>query len=250
MTLSPKFKKLGMHLLGAFLTLAIVSSIWTAVATNRRANELEAENSVLMQINDSTQARVAKAEGDRNQYRSLYEAEKALNGELMAAVNIRVPADTIYVPVTEVATEYDSTGTRTAAVRDTADNGALVNIDVTAEPFPAPLQVGYEVVWPEFNPQVGFVRTGDSYTAVVKWGDQEFTLEDAFFVEETEKPLSLLLGAEAFGVPSEESKIGASIFARVYGAAEYRVTDRWSAQAQIGYAGDPYLGVRAEWRVW
>lgn len=240
--------KLIKQVVVGFLAVVLLFGAKGYYDTYAAMKSLEQQNSALIHVNDSTQARVAKLRGDKEMYEALYETEKVLNGKLVAAASITVPADTVIRYRDRVVTVTDSTGTRTAQVQDTSENGIGIKIDVEAPPFPADLAIGYEITTPEFKPQVGFLRTGETYTAVVTWAGQRYTLEDAFYAPEKQWPLSLRFGIEATGSPAENAALGARVSGRVFGAVQFDLP-KAAFRLETGYAGEKYLSLRAERKV-
>lgn len=131
-------------------------------------------------LNDSTWAILASGKTRSGELEAVKTGAKELGGKLVAGVRLVTRADTVYVPLREAeTTQQDSI--RYAQVRDTTESGVEIAVDAEAPPYPAPLKLGYQVVVPPFTPEVGFVRVGDRYTAVVSWRGQQVQVEDAYF---------------------------------------------------------------------
>jgi hypothetical protein len=158
-----------------------------------------------MRVNDSTLAVVADHRTERDELPALKDAAETLNGRLVAGVQIHTKADTVYAPLREViqsTVEPDST--RNAVLVDTTESGIEVRVEGRAPPYPANLLLGYHIVVPEFNPEVGFVKVGNSYAAVVSWRGKQYTVENAFYAPQPTLPgWELNVGVRA-GVTQEQ----------------------------------------------
>jgi hypothetical protein len=195
-------------------------------------------------INDSTTGQVTRPTRQPGTLGGLVDATRTAGGRLVAGVQIRTKVDTLYVPVTEVPTETTDS-TRTAVVVDTTNTGVQIRIEAEAPPHPAPLKVGYEVVTPEFNPQVGFVRTGRSYMAVVTWGGQQFRVENAFF-EPPKRPSTELVTGVRSGVLD-----GELLDPEVYAGLRQRVAGvTVGVTGSVSRTNDPRLTVSVERALW
>lgn len=130
--------------------------------------------------NDSTTAIVASP--SVHDLPALTDAARTLHGKVVAGVSIKTKPDTIFVPTKEVIPSTvlpDSTREATLQ-QDTA--GYRIRITAIAPPFPQPLKIGYSFITPAFTPEVGFIRTGSSYAAVVSWGGKHLTIPNAVFL--------------------------------------------------------------------
>jgi hypothetical protein len=179
------------------LVLCLLGAAIYAFKEHDRANSSEELAGWMVQVNDSTQAKIARKELDRRN--ALSEAAKALHGKVVASVTIHTKPDTIFVPVTEVITSTVSPdSTRTAILEDsTTHKGYKMKITSVAPPYPANLRIGYELTTPAFNPTIGFIKTGSSYAATVMWADMKFTLDDALFIPAERREPNWKLTGEA-----------------------------------------------------
>lgn len=206
----------------------------------------EARSQIVMQINAETQGRVAQHQAVVDSITQLLEAEKTLNGELIAALAIRIPADTVYVQMAETETVFDTTEigvTRTATLTDTTHMGIEVTVDAVAPANQdSPIQLGFSLFFPEQRPEIGFVETEFGTIATVSWLNQEFQIEAPFFRPNTNnpKPLRINAGARLLFPP-------ASVEYNMYASLEYRPNADWSIQAPIGLMpGGTYFGLEVE----
>lgn len=120
------------------------------------------------QLNDSTVARLASANQDRDAMHGLLIAKDKLQGKLIAGFVVKVPKrDTLVIHDTLVTT-LGSDSTRSASFSDSTFAGRLTGT-VTAPPCCAALQLKYQLTRPAFAPSVGFVQVGDKQVAVVTW---------------------------------------------------------------------------------
>lgn len=135
------------------------------------------------ELNDSTSARLASTTAIKDSVGALFDAAKELNGKLVAALRIRIPAqDTILIHDT-LPTTVLADSTRIATFRDSTFAGTIT-AKVKAPPCCAPLGITYTLARPTFAPQVGFVRVGNRMVAVVSWAGEEARLEAPFAAAE------------------------------------------------------------------
>lgn len=133
------------------------------------------------QVNDSTVAKLTRADVDKVRLAGALEAAHALNGRLIAAVGIRVPArETIFVDRALPTTVDTTDKSRTATFKDSTFAG-IVTGTVTAPPYPDPLRVQYSVLRPEFSPSVGLVQVGDTVVATVTWQGEHVDVQAPFY---------------------------------------------------------------------
>lgn len=174
---------------GALALLAGFASVelWgqrQADAREKRLERLMERFKEQVQLDDSTAAKSAALEARMRHIEEhlsgLANAAKTLGGRPVAGVGIRVPArDTIIVHDT-VETVVRADSTRTGTVTDSTFAGQ-VRVDITAPPFPAPLQATVSVRRPEFRPEVGFVQVGNQVVATVTWQGERVAIESPFF---------------------------------------------------------------------
>lgn len=167
----------ALMIVGAFCCVTLIAwginKAWTAWRT-QAAQEL----AVARQLNDSTQAILARTKLERDTLKALYTAAKTLNGELIAAVKIKVAQrETVFVHQT-IETRLHADGTRTATFKDSVAWARLEGT-VTA-PRTGDLAVQYKLTRPAFEPSVGFVKSGEAYVAVVTWQGEKVELAAPF----------------------------------------------------------------------
>lgn len=234
--------RLGKWLVIAFTVVAVVASVTGWVRERAARNAADKRTAELIVVNDSTQARLATLTSQNQKLLALKEAAIAMDGTVVAGVRIHVASDTIYVPLQEVPTVLTEDSTRRATLADST-KGYVLHVDAEAPPS-GPLKVGYTLRTPEFDPEVGFVKRGEDYYAVVSWAGQEVTTEDAFFHPDKERPLSLVAGAEAYS--TEESLHGIA-----YSALQYRLNSKVTAQLRAAVFGThPAIGLQVERKLW
>lgn len=231
----PLLRKLGWRALVTMFVMACLAIAARSYVEERRAR-IDAEHrfAQVVIVNDSIQARLAKLARERDELLALKEAADQMRGDLVAGVKIRVVRDTVYVPVAPVATEIEDS-TRIAVLADTTD-GYRIRIETRAPPFPAPLEIGYEIETPEFQPEVGFIRRPEGYYAVVSWAGRTVETSEAFFKPEKERSLSLWTGGEV-----RSGGIGSSVFV----SARYKQVD-----LRVGFDGAPYMGLVITKKLW
>lgn len=231
-----------------FLALVLLGSAGSAIKNYMWAKDLLAQKDMLIHINDSTQARVAQL---KNENEGLEDAARTLRGQLVAALTLEIPAETVYQTVREVETDTvfaDSAypaRTRRAVLNDTTESGIGISIEAIAPPYPANLQLGYSVFLPSFSPEVGFIEKDNQYFAVVSWGGHDFTVENPFFLPPKRWPLSLRAGAEAIATADPSTALGAQLLGKGYLALQYDLS-KWSTRVEYGYSGQNYLSASVE----
>lgn len=232
-------------LVGAFLILTLGASAFGWFHEHQARKTVELQNHSLVLVNDSTQARLARVTRENGTLQAIADAAKPLGGKPVAGVTYTVKSDTIYLPAKPVPTTTQPDSTRVASFTDST-KGYKLRIEATAPPFPAPLRLGYTLVTPEFHPQVGFVKAGDGYYAVVSSAGQTFTTKDAFFVPPHERALSLNVGSEIWGAPQDHRIYRATAYAGI----AYETPTHWTTQLEGGYDGKLYVGLRVQKRIW
>lgn len=240
-----KFKPGFFGLLGAAITgLTILSLLLMLRNQSHRRAAAELARDQVIQVNDSTRAVIAQLTADKEDLWALLDAAKSMDGKLVAGVRVVIKRDTIYVPVREVVTVAHEDGSRTATKTDTLPGGYHLRIDATAPPFPAPLQLGYNLETPEFAPEVGFVQRGKAYYAVVTWSGQTYQVKGAFYRQPARRPLRLVAGANG---ALHDTRVTGDL----YTAVAYTLSDRDIVKVGAHYAGDtPFLGIGYERTLW
>jgi hypothetical protein len=114
------------------------------------------------------------------------EVARRSGGKVIASVAMRVPArDTVIVHST-VPTNTTVDSVRQATFRDSTFAGVVEGL-IIAPPCCAPLELTYRIHRPEFEPSVGFVRTGSRVSAVVAWRGEQVELETPFAAKTGER---------------------------------------------------------------
>lgn len=236
-----KYAKFVLPALGAVLLVLWGMNLWRE---KRAAEDLAG---YYKQVNDSTVAEVAAWKAKAHSLEALKDAAKKEKGGLVAGVEIRTKPDTVYVPVHDVVT-VTKDETRTASLTDTTKMGIEVEVSAEAPPAPADLKLGYRITVPEFHPQVGFLKKGDSYVALVSWAGQEFTIEDAFHLPEKKAPrFALIAGASEFATLD-----GKLLSPEGYGGVNLRVSKKdWiGLVGRMGWQAGARVGIRWERNLW
>lgn len=171
--------KLYLALVGLLLLVGGIQT-YRLQHAQTQSTELALQLSGEKQLNDSTNARLAITTAHKDSLEGSLSAAKALNGRLVAAARIRVPARDTVIVYKDLPTTVADDSTRTAEFSDTTFAGTVTG-KVTAPPCCAPLGITYKVHRPEFSPQVGFVQVGNSYVATVTWQGEEAHVEAPFF---------------------------------------------------------------------
>lgn len=166
---------------GTLLKIMVVLAIGYYIYDLRQQVQLtQMQAGWVKQINDSTMAQIAALQVERDALLGLQNAARSMRGQLVAGVQIRTKADTVVRVLGDAETVMEGE-TRRASVEDSTALGVKIRVDAEAPPYPAPLRIGYNVTVPEFNPEVGFVKVGDQYAAVVTWRGQTYTVENSFY---------------------------------------------------------------------
>jgi hypothetical protein len=232
-------------MVGAFLLLVTLGSMRACAEEQaaRRSAERRAEQ--LIVLNDSTQARLTRSESSRKELLALKDAARTLDGKLVAGVRLVVRPDTVYVPIREVETVWLEDSTRVATLRDSTE-GYYVTVTGKAPPT-GPLELGYEIITPEFTPQVGFVRRGSDYYAVVSWAGKRVETSEAFFRPERPRRLNLVVGgtlrSPLLALDARDLNLSA------HAGVQYRLPNNVLTQLQAGVGPAPFVGLRVE-KVW
>lgn len=228
-----------------FLVLALAGALRGCADERYARQNAERRVEEVIRLRNGAEARLAHSESNRRELLELKESAGELNGQLVAGVKIHVRSDTILVPTRVAATTYATDSTRHATLTDTV-GGYRVTVTGRAPPFPAPLELGYDLVTPEFNPEVGFVRRGNDYYAVVSWEGKRVETSEAFFRPQRERPLSVVVGASASAAPTARID-QATLHGNAYVGVQYRLSPKMEAQLRATYAGDgPRIGVQVE----
>lgn len=236
--------RIALGLFIGFVIIALVGDVKGTVEAQLNAREAEIRSQVVLQIGETTLARFAKHRADEDSLTQALEAAEALNGELVAALAIRVQPDTVYVEVQDVQTDFDSTSLgidRTASLRDTTSQGIEVEVDAFAPAEQTlPLQLGYRLFLPEQRPEIAFIQTDEGVYASVSWLNQTFQVEAPFYRPPVtnRKPLRFNAGALLLS-PQEWQPLFAS-----YVSAEYRTSENTSFEIPVGLSTNgPFFGV-------
>lgn len=156
----------------------VLASVFVAYQLLKATHKPEDLTGWTKKINDTTTAVIASQ--DKTKLPALVDAAKATHGTLVAGVTVKTKPDTIFVPKEVIQSTVSPDSTREATLQqDTA--GYKIRITAVAPPFPQPLKLGYSFITPEFHPEVGFEKVGNSYAAVVSWAGKTYTIENAFF---------------------------------------------------------------------
>lgn len=131
-------------------------------------------------LNETLQARLATTVAARDSFEFLFAAEQITTGELVAALRIAIAERDTVIKRDTIPTYIRDDSTRVAAFRDSTFAG-IIDGEVTAPPFPAPLGIRYTVTRPAFTPEIGFLKLRDTFTAVVSWQGEEFQIEAPYF---------------------------------------------------------------------
>lgn len=240
--------KVWKAMLGAFAAAVLLISGLKAIE-NWKEGKADAERPAIhMDVNDSTQAELARVKMQRDSLAALWDASKTMGGRPVAGVKIVVRPETVYVDRQEVVTVNTPDSARYGTLTDTTPGGYVVKIEAEAPKYPAALKLGYTLTTPEFSPEVGFVKRPEGYFAVVSWAGVNFEVKNAFFTPPKERPLTVLVGADLLGSPSDNIA-GAKLSLSGYGAVKY-ATPKWDYLLKAGHNGSPFVGLGVQKRVW
>ena len=194
-------------------------------------------------VNDSTTAQCAKLRADKQEFAALQQAAHDLHGDLVAGTKVIIKHDTITKTIREVVTVSDPGGTRKATLTDTTQD-YQVRIDAEAPPT-GKLKLGYSIITPEREIQVGFVKRQDGYYAVAS--GRGVKTAESFFTPEKERPLGVVAGGVLRGGP-KDNLLGVSLRYDTYAALQYGRKTHY--QLRVGHDGSPYVGIAVEKRFW
>lgn len=183
-------------------------------------NELAAsklELTTQKKLNDSTVARMTTEHLQSDSLKGVITAKDQLNGKLIAAFGIRVPARDTAVHHDSLKTTVSVDSTRIATFRDSTFAGVLEGT-VTAPPCCSPLALTYQLHRPAFNPEIGLVEKNGKQVAVVVWQGEQVEITNPYS-----------------NVPKEQPRFG------WFGEAGY--TDSKTLAARAGLYGRAFRGL-------
>lgn len=229
---SPPWK----FVVGAFLVFAALSEFhrW------RSAAKLDADTrecqGIKVLVDSTTTATCARLKADADELVALREAAGKLGGTAVAGVKVILRTDTLYLPPRAVPTDTAASA-RYAVLEDSTEDFVL-RVEATAPPYPADLVLGASVTPVERTAEIGFVKTGSGYLAVVSGRGIRTT--EAFFTPEADRRWALLTFGMVGGalVPTKQP-----ILASTGLALQYR-NATWQGQLEVGAHGVPYVGLR------
>lgn len=158
-------------IVGLSLVVAVVSVRgWQNARVEAAASKIEL--TTLKKLNDSTVAILTTEHLQKDSLKGIIKAKDQLNGKLIAAFGIRVPARDTAVHHDSLQTSVSVDSTRTATFRDSTFAGVLEGT-VTAPPCCSPLALSYQVRRPAFEPKVGLIEKNGKQVAVVVWQGEQ-----------------------------------------------------------------------------
>jgi hypothetical protein len=167
------------------LALGLAGMLAVAYIERQGAAQHESELQAYFQqqraLNDSTQARTAaeRLKHDR-ELAGLVAAAQQLNGKLVAGLALSVAQRDTVIRHDTLATTRLLDSTRTARLHDSTFAG-IVDVAITAPPYPAALGATLTLTRPAFRPEIGFVKVGTGYIATVVWNGEHYQVEAPFF---------------------------------------------------------------------
>lgn len=235
-----------------FLAIAIFGQIGNTFNAWRTKELAEERTKIVLQLNEATLARHVTYRLREDSLSQAVAAAEQLNGELVAALAIRVAPDTTKVDPTSTETQFIPTSAgveRTASLTDTTETGYTITITATAPADTTEkLILGYEFTTPEFRPEIAFIRLPDgSMFASVSWDRQEFQIEAPYFElpNANRKPLRLNVGASL--LLHSNPDLANVLFGQAYIAPEYETLSGWRASVPIGVSNHGFfLGIGVE----
>ncbi len=227
------------------LVLGLVGVSYMAYKHWTKPSDLE--GNWTQKMNDSTIAVVAKNEPVKN---AVTEAAKTLKGKVVAGATIITAPETVFVQPREV---IESTvlpdSTREAVLNDSTAQGYKIKITAIAPPFPQNLKIGYEFIVPSFHPEIGFVKAGNTYAAVVSWAGKTFEVKDAFVVPaERRVPTWGLYGQGEALYDVTDRKINTPALSL---NLEKKVNNTAVVlSGQVNFVGHPAIGIQIKKYIW
>ena len=212
----------------ALFAILIVGLAWWL---NRAAANLTLQDALLrarmdtvVALNDSTKAVVTRTSAQRDQLQAALTTAQQLNGQLAAAVQLKIAAikDSVQIELQTLR----SGQVRYASWHDSTENYSIEG-HVTA-PDTGAIGVRYTIQLPELKPTIAFVRIGNTEVATVTMGKRQYTLDAPYFDPRLVIPSRWSANAGggwdlADGRPVLEVD------------ASYHLWGRWTAAAQANY---------------
>jgi hypothetical protein len=163
----------------ALLVLCLSLGIWKARAAVQAARQ-EAAVAWAALAGDSVTLAATKAE--RDQYQTLFEQAKRVNGKPVAGVKLVVPhTDTLWRHDT-LPTELLPDSTRRAEFTDSAADGTSVHVAVVAKPCCAPLEANVQLTVPADTLTVGFIQVGSRTVVTAQSRTRKVEVDAPFLV--------------------------------------------------------------------
>lgn len=191
------------------------------------------------QLNDSTVARLAVTEVQKDSLSAALDAAKQLNGKLVAGARIKVPKRDTTVENTSLPTTTTTDSARVATFRDSTFAGVFSGT-VTAPKCCAPLELSYSVTRPEFRPTVSVVQVADRHVWTVTWQGERVNIEAPFVAPPERRPGALGGFVEANVDHTGKKAVEAGglvrlpLGLRVQGAVEYELTSgEWRGKGGV-----------------
>lgn len=199
------------------------------------------------QLNDSLAARLASTDIDKESLQAALAAAEELNAELVAAARVRVVGETT-TRIDTVPTIIEGE-TRIASVVDTMPSGIL-DLKVTAPPFPAELELAYTYTPLPIDITIGLLRLEDNsaiFSATWSGGRTEI---EAPFARLPAKPKTFApyaAGGYDLATASVFGKVGADLnvfnWFSLYGELLHLVPVKQNLDPELEYPTHLMLGV-------
>jgi hypothetical protein len=165
-------------LVGLSLVVLVVSVRgWQNARAELAASKIELTTQ--RKLNDSTVAIWTTEHLQKDSLVGIIKAKDQLQGKLIAAFGIRVPARDTAVHHDSLATSVSVDSTRIATFRDSTFAGVLEGT-VTAPPCCSPLALSYQVHRPAFEPKVGLIEKNGKQVAVVVWQGEQAEITNPY----------------------------------------------------------------------
>lgn len=212
-------------------------------AADRAAFDLATKGQIA--LSQSTAARLASSELQRDSLAALYKAASQLGGKLVAGVTVTVVKHDTLILHDTLSTTLTHDSTRIAHFRDSTFAG-VVSGRVLAPPCCQPLVLdSLAVLRPAFHPEIGFVQLGTHLAATVEWQGESVRLENVFALPLPEGPKRVRAYADyTYGVATS-SWLGVGVQLRTF----YGVYAGPAALQILAPGQRPLLGlaVHKEW---
>lgn len=203
-----------------------------------KVHAAEASEGIQKRINDSTVILLSNERLNKERLQTIVDAGNYINGKPVAGISITIPQRDTVIKWDTLETRTTVDEWRTAKFEDSTFAGTVVGT-ITAPPCCAPLGLEYTITRPEFSPQIGFVKRGQSVYGVVSWRGEEVEITASYYKLPPAPPKTIGYWAEA-GVNFEQQYY-------LRGGMALRLPLHIQAQAGVDTRGELFAGIRKDW---